>query len=206
VPADRRRQARFAFSQSIASAQTFWNFTATKLKTKREEMIDINSFFSKVVNEYPILLVAEILVILTTAIAIAIFRRILRPLAEQNIYIYRQYRIRKLSDKEKLLNSMIDDVQIRIMKLIDSVIRLILSYIFVIINGMITAMIVIALPKNVVTILVSQFLLLICLICSILAVMEMNSFFNASSPSKYQRRVQRRLQKLRPASFDRSPL
>ena len=68
--------------------------------------MNISDFFSKVASEYPILVIAELLALLTLAGLAALFRQLLRPLAERYWNAYRSSRISYLEARLSWLDDL----------------------------------------------------------------------------------------------------
>jgi hypothetical protein len=81
-------------------------------------MADPASYFQDVMTHYQVLLPAEILVLLTIAVAAVFWRRIVRPSLDQRFKSYRLRTISSLQSKIAWIDSHCSDDQIRLRRLL----------------------------------------------------------------------------------------
>jgi hypothetical protein len=83
----------------------------------RRMLMDISTFLSKVGTEYPILLTAELLVLVTLALVAALFRRLLRPFVARYFHSYRDRQISHCNGKIKILEDALNNDQNRMIEM-----------------------------------------------------------------------------------------
>jgi hypothetical protein len=78
----------------------------------------MQAFLAKLAEEYPVLLTAEILVLLTIAALTFFSRRLLVPIAERYSRSYREYRIKLITKHLRYIDHLLSNEQQRIRRLV----------------------------------------------------------------------------------------
>jgi hypothetical protein len=159
--------------------------------------MDIGSFFTKVVHEYPTLLIAELLALLTLAGLAALFRRVVQPLSGRYLNSYRDRLARRLESRVESIQDTINDDGKRIIELVKHGILLTVVSLFMFGEGFIIVFIITFRRESLVDFIFSQVFMLGVLACGYLFFRELTYFSDVFDPNVAKQKYEKRLKRLR---------